>query len=48
MDATTTDAGCITNPVTFEEYLNACPDPRVLGCFPYQGQLPTPLPPDPQ
>lgn len=39
--------GCITSPVTFEDYLNACPDPRVLGCLTFTTPLPDPLPPLP-
>lgn len=47
-DQVTDDAGdaggCITNPVSFEDYLNACPDTRVMGCFTFTTPLPSPLP----
>src|SRR5690242_9515563 len=47
-EASTNEAGtCITSPVTFEDYLNACPDSRVLGCLTFTTPLPNPLPPLP-
>ena len=39
-----TGDGACPAPVTSEDYLNACPDPRVLGCLTFRTQLPNPLP----
>jgi hypothetical protein len=40
----TSDAGCIVNAVTYDDYLNACPDQRVLACFTFRTTLPSQLP----
>lgn len=43
-EASTEGGACITSPVTFEDFLNACADSRVFGCLTFTTPLPSPIP----